>query len=154
MPVDFYKERVRYFNSEYGMQSLMPMSSLKLFLSEEELSEENHPSMVYHNKMRQGSEIVASYTRQLFKNWTNNNVEDYSYLTICMQAYGVGIRLDSIRRDVPRSMGSLYWQFNDVWPVFSWSSIDFFGQWKALHYTAKHYYQNVVVSIKLIEEQK
>jgi beta-mannosidase len=59
------------------------------------------------------------------------------------------MRIEAIRRNMPQSMGSLYWQFNDLWPVFSWSSVDYYGQWKALHYTAKRLYDNVVISVKL-----
>lgn len=76
-------------------------------------------------------------------------MENYAYLSMCMQAYGVGIRIETIRRNAPMSMGSLYWQFNDLWPVFSWSSVDYYGQWKALHYVAARLYKNVVVSVRL-----
>ena len=99
--------------------------------------------------MRGGSGIVTQFVNDLFSAW--KNVEDYSYLSLCMQGMGVGVRLESIRRTMPTSMGSLYWQFNDVWPVFSWSSIDYYGQWKPLHYIAKRLYANVVLSVKLVE---
>ena len=46
-------------------------------------------------------------------------------------------------------MGTLYWQLNDCWPVISWSSIDFFGNWKALHYKAKRSFVNVLLSSKI-----
>lgn len=62
------------------------------------------------------------------------------------------MRLESIRRAVPRSMGSLFWQFNDLWPVFSWSSVDYYGQWKALHYVARYYYDNLVLSVQLVRD--
>jgi beta-mannosidase len=41
-------------------------------------------------------------------------------------------------------MGSLYWQINDLWPVFSWASVDYYGQWKALHYRGREAYRDVV----------
>ena len=37
-------------------------------------------------------------------------------------------------------MGAIYWQLNDNWPVASWSSIDYYGRWKALHYFARHFF--------------
>lgn len=49
---------------------------------------------------------------------------------------------------MPYSMGSLYWQFNDPWPGFSWSSRDYYGQWKALHFRAKNLYKNVQLYIE------
>ena len=44
-------------------------------------------------------------------------------------------------------MGTLYWQLNDVWPVISWSSVDFYGSYKALHYTAKEAFKNIMISL-------
>ena len=126
-PIEYYKEKVGYFNSEFGMQSLLPMSSMKLFLNEEDMEDSESPGIIYHNKMANGNRVTRKYVNEAFKPWVEKSLEDYSYLTICTQAYGVGVRLESIRRAVPRSMGSLFWQFNDLWPVFSWSSIDYYG---------------------------
>ena len=50
-------------------------------------------------------------------------------------------------RNRPYCMGSLYWQLNDVWPVFSWASVDYFGQWKALHFRAREMYKDTTVFI-------
>ncbi len=47
---------------------------------------------------------------------------------------------------MPKSMGCVFWQFNDCWPVASWSSVDYFGRWKALHYLARHFYSPMLVS--------
>ena len=43
-------------------------------------------------------------------------------------------------------MGAVYWQINDCWPVISWSSIDYWGRWKALHYYAKRFFAPVMIS--------
>jgi len=47
---------------------------------------------------------------------------------------------------MPHNMGSLYWQINDCWPVASWSSIDYFGRWKALQYYARRFYNDLLIS--------
>lgn len=55
--------------------------------------------------------------------------------------------IEALRRGKPFCMGSLYWQLNDVWPVISWASVDFYGQWKASHYVAREMYKEVLISV-------
>ena len=50
-------------------------------------------------------------------------------------------------------MGALYWQLNDIWPVASWSSIDYYGRLKATHYYAKRFFAPVLVSCAEIGEK-
>jgi len=68
------------------------------------------------------------------------------------QAKGITMGMEAERRAMPYCMGSLYWQLNDCWPVVSWSSIDFMGNWKALHYKAKKSFQDVLVSSFMKED--
>ena len=63
-----------------------------------------------------------------------------------MQAYGIKIGAEAWRRDMPKSMGCVFWQYNDCWPVASWSSVDYYGRWKALQYAARHFYAPLLVS--------
>ena len=70
--------------------------------------------------------------------------ETFVYGTMVMQAYAVEVAIHALRRNRPYCMGSLYWQINDVWPVFSWASVDYYGQWKALHYRGREAYKDVV----------
>jgi beta-mannosidase len=62
------------------------------------------------------------------------------------QAEIIKIGAEHLRRQRPRTMGSLYWQLNDCWPVASWASIDYYGRWKALHYYARRFYDDVLIS--------
>ena len=70
------------------------------------------------------------------------------YTTQILQAMAIKSGVEHWRRNRGRCMGTLYWQINDNWPVASWSSIDYFGRWKALHYAAVHFYAPVAASIK------
>jgi beta-mannosidase len=63
-----------------------------------------------------------------------------------LQAEGIKIGAEHLRRIKPHNMGSLYWQINDCWPVASWSSIDYTGRWKALQYYARRFYSDILVS--------
>ena len=58
----------------------------------------------------------------------------FLYVSQVLQAEGIKLGAEHLRRIMPHNMGSLYWQANDCWPVASWSSMDYFGRWKALMY--------------------
>jgi beta-mannosidase len=49
-------------------------------------------------------------------------------------------------------MGTLYWQLNDNWPVASWSSLEYGGRWKQLHYHARRFFQDVIGCFHLNSE--
>ena len=71
----------------------------------------------------------------------------FIYASQVLQAEGMRIGLEAHRRSQPYCMGTLYWQLNDCWPVASWSSIDYYGNWKALHYVAKDVFSPLALSI-------
>ena len=61
-------------------------------------------------------------------------------LSQIMAGEAIKVAVESHRISMPYCMGSLYWQLNDCWPGASWSSLDYFGNWKALHYYAKKFF--------------
>jgi beta-mannosidase len=63
-----------------------------------------------------------------------------------LQAEGIRVGTEHFRRIRPRNMGALYWQVNDCWPVASWSGMDYFGRWKALHFYARRFFNDLLVS--------
>ncbi len=68
------------------------------------------------------------------------------YASQLLQSEAIRYGVEHWRRNRGRCMGAIYWQLNDCWPVASWSSIDYFGRWKALHYAAKHFFAPVLLS--------
>jgi beta-mannosidase len=70
----------------------------------------------------------------------------FLYVSQVLQAEGIKIGAEHLRRIMPHNMGSLYWQLNDCWPVASWSSIDYTGRWKALQYYARRFYSDILVT--------
>jgi len=70
------------------------------------------------------------------------------YLSLVLQAEGIRYGVEHWRRYPDRVAGILYWQLNDCWPVASWSSLDYFGRWKALHYAARRFYAPLMLSIE------
>ena len=71
--------------------------------------------------------------------------EQLVYLGLVLQGQGMRHGMEAHRRNRPYCMGTLYWQLNDSWPVVSWSSIDYYGNWKAMHYQAKRAFAPVLV---------
>jgi beta-mannosidase len=68
------------------------------------------------------------------------------WLSQILQGYGIKIGAEYWRQTMPKSMGCVFWQYNDIWPGMSWSSVDYFGRWKALHYMARKFYSPILVS--------
>jgi beta-mannosidase len=91
-----------------------------------------------------GNRLIQTYMDQWYR--TPKDFESYLYVSQVLQAEGVKIGMEAHRRAMPYCRGSLFWQIDDCWPVASWSSIDYFGRWKALHYTARAVYAPVIIS--------
>lgn len=142
-PFETYLKKTGRFMSEYGFQSFPQWSSIQQYIPEEE-QQLTSPSFKVHQKHPRGAELIDLYMKRDFIR--PDNIEDYVYVSNLVQAYGIGMAIESHRRSKPYCMGTLYWQFNDCWPVTSWSSIDYYGQWKALHYKLNILYDDVLIS--------
>jgi beta-mannosidase len=68
------------------------------------------------------------------------------WLSQILQGLAIKYAVEHWRRNMPRTMGAIYWQLNDCWPVASWASIDYFGRWKALHYMARDFFAPLLLS--------
>lgn len=75
--------------------------------------------------------------------------ESLIYISQVLQAIAIKSGVEHWRRNRGRCMGAIYWQLNDNWPVASWASIDYFGRWKALQYFSRHFYADVLGSLKV-----
>ena len=142
-PFEMYKEKTGRFMSEYGFQSYPMLSTIRQFCPEEQLSIDS-PTLRSHQKHGRGREIIDKAMRQYYGFDSRTlSLEDYAYVSQLLQAWGVGYGILCHLTD-PRCDGTLYWQLNDCWPVASWSSIDYYGNWKALHYRAQTLYDDNV----------
>ncbi len=143
LPFEVYKEKTGRFMSEYGFQSYPMLSTIRQFCPEDQLSIDS-PTLRNHQKHGRGREIIDKAMRQYYGFDSRTlNLEDYAYVSQLLQAWGVGYGILCHLSD-PRCAGTLYWQLNDCWPVASWSSIDYYGNWKALHYRAQALYDDNV----------
>jgi len=62
-----------------------------------------------------------------------------------MQSYALEMAIVSLRLNKPFNMGSLYWQLNDVWPVSSWATVDYYGTYKAAHFRIREVYEELMI---------
>ncbi len=142
-PFERYRERVGRFHSEYGMQGYPVWATVRDFAggrSSGVLSEDD-ATFASHQKHPTGFATLREYARQTFLPDTlaldrlrRDDLPAYAFVTQAMQAEGIGLAASAHRAGAPRTMGTLVWQLNDVWPVVSWSSVDVYGRWKPLHH--------------------
>ncbi len=149
-PFEHLQERVPRFMSEFGMQSF-PSYEVINYINQSDSLEMTSEGFKNHQKHVRGFELIDEYMQRDFPvpnshTERSRSAEDYVYMSQVVQAYGISKGLEAQRRAKPYNMGTLFWQLNDCWPSISWSSIDFFGNWKALHYKAKKSFENVLVS--------
>lgn len=145
-PVKRYEELSFRFCSEFGMQAFCSPEVAATFCRPEDFNVFG-PEMENHQKCSAGNAIILEYVSRRFR-----FPKDYAalaYLSQLNQAYCIKTGVEHFRRSMPRTMGALYWQINDCWPVASWSSIEFGGQWKALHYEAKRFFAPALVSVRI-----
>ncbi len=138
-----YEEKVGRFMSEYGFQSYPDLKTIESFT---DAGDRNLKSdvMKTHQKHPRGHELIRLYMEREYN--PPFDFESYIYVSQLLQAYGIKKAIEAHRRAMPRCMGTLYWQLNDCWPVVSWSGIDYFGRWKALHYFVKKAYNEILIS--------
>lgn len=142
-PFEIYNEKVPRFASEYGFQGMPTLETTQsMFSGVPDLNLQNK-TIKAHEKHSRGWEIIDNYMKRDYKIQTD--FVKYNYVSQLLQARGMQIAIEAHRRAKPYNMGTLYWQLNDCWPVVSWSSIDYLGNWKALHYQIKRSFENQVI---------
>ena len=135
-----YAEKTGRFMSEYGFQSYPDYSTLVRICPPDQLFIYS-PTLRSHQKHPRGREIIDKAMQRYYGMDSKSlSLEDYCYVSQLLQAWGTGYGIFQHIKQQPHCAGTLYWQLNDCWPVASWSSIDFFGNWKALHYRVKELY--------------
>jgi beta-mannosidase len=143
-PFEMYKKKVGRFMSEYGFQGMPNMETLKKVLTKEDF---NFTSEAFknHQKHLTGFETINEYMARDFP--VPTSMEKYNYVSQLLQAHGMKTAIEAHRLAKPYCMGSLYWQLNDCWPVTSWSTLDYYGNWKAAHYQVKESFAPILLAV-------
>jgi beta-mannosidase len=142
-PFEHFKNNVPRFMSEFGFQSFPSFETIN-YINQNDTINLKTAAIRSHQKHARGFQLITEYMKRNYKIPTKD--EDYVYVSQLLQAKGVVMGIEAHRRAKPNNMGTLYWQLNDCWPAISWSSIDYFGNWKALQYKAKKAFENVLIS--------
>ncbi|PTX91397.1 glycoside hydrolase family 2 protein [Opitutus sp. ER46] len=139
---DYEKWRFR-FVSEFGMQSYSSPETQATFCAPE-AGNLFGPAMENHQKNRGGNQVILDYVFRRYR--LPRTQADLIYLSQLNQAYCIQTGVEHYRRLMPHCMGALYWQLNDCWPVASWSSIEYTGRWRALHFVARRFFAPALVT--------
>ncbi|HEX8352471.1 MAG TPA: glycoside hydrolase family 2 protein [Pyrinomonadaceae bacterium] len=139
---EYEKQRPR-FMSEYGFQSFPSIETVNAYTLPSDHDIQS-PVMLAHQKHPRGNQLIREYMLREYPE--PKDFESFLYASQVLQAEGMRVGAEHLRRIMPHNMGSLYWQLNDCWPVASWSSVDYFGRWKALQFYARRFYNPLLVS--------
>ena len=144
-PIEYYRFYYPRIMSEFGMQSFPLLKTVKTFTNQTDRNIFSYV-MERHQKNTSANQKIMNYIGSMFK--FPKNFEMLLYISEIIQAEGVRYCVEHLRRNMGRCMGSIYWQLNDCWPVASWSSIDYYGRYKALQYYSKKFYAPILISIE------
>ena len=131
------------YASEFGFQSFPCLKSVEQFTLPDDRNIFSRV-MERHQRNQAANGKILSYLSQTFR--YPNSFDDLLYASQLMQAEAIRYGVEHWRRNRGRCMGAIIWQLNDIWPVASWASIDYYGRWKALHYAAKRFFAPVMIS--------
>lgn len=144
-PFTAYRKQYPRFMSEFGFQALPPLETIRTYAAEPDWNMTSY-IMEMHQKNDSGNALMVAQMLDTFR--LPRDFESLVYLSLVLQAEGIRYGVEHWRRYPRRVAGILYWQLNDCWPVASWSSLDYFGRWKALHYAARRFFAPVLLSIE------
>ena len=143
LPFSAYEKQSPRFMSEYGFQSFPQIETINSYTLPDDRKLDS-PVMLVHQKHPRGNQLIREYLLREYPE--PKDFESFLYVSQVLQAEGIKVGAEHLRRIRPHNMGSLYWQIDDCWPVASWSSIDYFGHWKALQYYARRFYSELLLS--------
>ncbi len=149
-PFEAYRTVNPRFASEFGFQSFTSMNVIETFAEEKDRNPSS-PVMENHQRNAGGNARILETMTRYFR--FPRDFDQMVFLSQIQQGLAIKTAIEYWRSTKPRCMGTLFWQINDIWPVASWSSLDYGGQWKLLQYMAKRFFLPVnVVAVPVIEE--
>ena len=149
-PFSEYRKHFFRYCSEFGFQSLPDLETIHSFAKTEDLNFFS-PVMETHQRNPGGNGKILYYLSETYR--YPKDFASLVYISQVLQLESVQTAVDHLRQNRGRCMGAVYWQLNDCWPVTSWSSIDYYGRWKALHYGARRFFAPLRVTVFIDETE-
>jgi beta-mannosidase len=149
-PFSAYGRETYRFVSEFGFESLPALATVAAFAPDPDDWNLGSRLLDHHQRCPAGNARILYYMAQQFR--LPRDFDGLIYLSQVLQAEAMRVGVEHWRRERARCGGTLFWQLNDCWPVSSWSSIDYFGRWKALHYATRRFYTPVLLSCSVAGE--
>ena len=143
-PFSAYQDIHPRFCSEFGFQSFPSLPVVKTFAEQDDRNVSS-PVMEVHQRNVGGNARIVETLVRYFR--FPESFERMLFLSQCQQAMAIRTAVEYWRMLRPHCMGTLYWQLNDTWPVASWSSLEYGGGWKLLHYAARKFYSPLMVAV-------
>lgn len=142
-PFTAYRKHHYRFLSEFGFQSFPALQTIRRFTAE---SDRNVYSRVMemHQRNTAANGKIMNYMSQTYL--YPKNFDELLYCSQLLQADAIRYGVEHFRRFRGTCMGTVVWQLNDIWPVASWASVDYYGNWKALQYAEKRMFAPVLLS--------
>lgn len=145
LPFDEYRKHYFRYLSEFGFESFPDEKTVNSFTLPSDRNVFSRVMEMHQRSIGANGKII-SYLSQTYR--YPNDFSTFIYASQLLQAEAIRFAVEHMRRNRGRCMGALYWQLNDIWPVASWASIDYFGRYKALQYAAKRFYSPVMISCR------
>lgn len=142
-PFTDYRNHLFRYVSEFGFQSFPCLETVNTFTAPEDRNPFSYV-MEKHQRNASANGRIVSYLSQMYL--YPSDFDKLIYASQLLQAQAMQYGVEHWRRNRGRCMGAVVWQLNDCWPVASWSSIDYYGRWKALHYYEKRFFAPVLIS--------
>lgn len=149
VPFSSEEDRHYRFVSEYGFESLPSMETMDTFTPPQDRASTAASIMTSYEKDADEYDSIHDYMLQYYGE--PKNFASLLYGSQILQAEYTKLVAEHLRRDRPRTMGSLFWDLNDDhwhW-ASSFSSINYDGRWKALQYYARRFYSPLLVSSRI-----
>lgn len=143
-PFSEYRKFFFRYASEFGFQAFPSVKTIETFTDDERDMNAFSYIMEKHQRQYGANGKIMNYMQQTYLYPTDFST--FVYASQLLQADAIRYGVEHFRRNRGRCMGAVYWQLNDCWPVVSWSSIDYCGRWKALHYYAKRFFAPLLLS--------